>query len=180
MISLSTNPKEKLMLKLIKAFINTVKAEMQLQDELSRRYPFGCPKSSPEDRALIAEKASAWRKFHSFSNYMKLSSKQIDDVTEVLVYNAPLKEYSGAYGCFASDPKTGKQESSNIVCECGVDHVFAHNPEEAMDLMHANASKRTLGSDTSYYNDWILTELVVMDPTARYGHVILFRHGHTA
>ena len=142
MISLSTNPKEKLMLKLIKAFINTVKAEMQLQDELS--------------------------------------SKQIDDVTEVLVYNAPLKEYSGAYGCFASDPKTGKQESSNIVCECGVDHVFAHNPEEAMDLMHANASKRTLGSDTSYYNDWILTELVVMDPTARYGHVILFRHGHTA
>lgn len=168
------------MLKSIKAFINTLKAEMQLQDELSRRYPFGCTKSSPEDRALIAEKASAWRKLHSFSNYMKLSPRQIDGVAKVLVSNVPLKEYSGAYGCFAADPKTGKQESNNIVCECGVGHVFAHNPEEAMDLIYANASKKTLGSDTSYYNDWILTELVVMDRTARYGHVILFRHGYTA
>lgn len=131
------------MVKIIRAFINTVKAEIELQAELSKKYPFGYTR----DDFMILEAVHAWRKTHSFSNYMKHSSATMHRVSDLVVPKATMKTYTGAYGCFGS-------YISNIVCQHGTDYVSARNPEEAMDLLLLSEMKRG-----KYYDEWLLTDL---------------------
>lgn len=156
------------MFKIIKAFAKAVQAEMQLQDELAKKYPFGYSKTCPEDAFMISEACHQWRRTKSFKNYLKYSPSKVDNIAHCLVSQACPKRYCGAYGVFGS-------YVGHVVCQHGVDYVYAQNPDEAMDKIYENESKKTLGSDKTYYNDWLLTELTVNNPKAQYGYDVLFR-----
>lgn len=131
------------MVKVIRAIVNVIKAEVELQNELAKKYPFGFTR----DDVLLPEAVHAWRKTHSFSNYMNHSSEVMHRVSDMVVPKATYKQYTGAYGCFGS-------YIGNIVCQYSTDYVSARNPEEAMDLIYFSEKK-----NNKFYDEWLLTDL---------------------
>lgn len=132
------------MVKIIRAFINTIKAEVELQNELAKKYPFGFTR----DDCMIPEAVHAWRKCHSFDNYMKHAPEVMHRMSDMVVPRATFKTYTGAYGCFGS-------YIGNIVCQHSTDYVSARNPEEAMDLIYQSEKR-----NDKFYDEWILTDLL--------------------
>ena len=131
------------MVKVIRALVNTIKAEVELQNELAKKYPFGFTR----DDCMIPEAVHAWRKTHSFANYMNHSYEVMHRVSDMVVPKATYKQYTGAYGCFGSC-------DGNIVCQHSTDNVFARNPEEAMNLIYFSEKR-----NDKFYDEWLLTDL---------------------
>lgn len=132
------------------AFAKSVRAEMRLQDELAKRYPFGM--DDPEE---ICRTAAFYRQTHQPKSYRKVP--QLDSYSFADMPKEGVKLYYAAYGCFGTDFKD-KITSVNIVCEHGCDNVVAHNASEAKDMFLKAEKARTMGTDTTYYDDWLLTD----------------------
>lgn len=139
------------MVKVIRALVNAIKAEVELQNELAKKYPFGFTR----DDVLLPEAVHAWRKTHSFSNYMNHTPEVMHRVSDMVVPKATPKMYDGSYGCFGSC-------DGNIVCQHSTERVSARNPEEALDKIYESEQSRNIlpnGKKDKYYDEWLLTSL---------------------
>lgn len=131
------------------AYAKCVRAEVRLQNELAKHWPFGM-----DDPEQICLAAALYRRMHSVAAYRKVLDLDRHSFADLPC--EPAREWYGTYGCFAPSPD-GKVESASIVCEHGCDYVIAQNPSEAKDLLLKAEKAQSMGTDSNYYDDWLLT-----------------------
>lgn len=133
------------------AFWRALKAELRLQAELCKRYPFG------NDTIEEINSNAAWyRNCHSYTAYLNGFKQHIDNdqYSAFDMPHAPYHKYTGAYGTFG-------ECITNICCEHGTAYVKARNPSEAKDFIYESEQHRLpSGRKDHFYDDWLLTELL--------------------